>query len=313
MQGIPPYVVRAADPLVIRVDEMSLLVGSSNFYAKVKIGLPGYMIYCSGLGTPILTKEIPLSGTVQMYDGGTGNVTTEQKLDQLNEAAKKWIDDLEDSFSDIDTDSSIKAAIDRLCWQLHYDITKTSANMPQDMANVDIDKTADTVNDYNSTMSTDLQTIAGNLRGEGEYTISKALRDSSTSDVSISNQIKLQQAALSQTLNSMDSTLTSVKTNTDNISGDTGSIKSSSTTIVTNTGNTATNTSNTAANTNNIVNNTNYLSGISNNVSTISTKVSNIETDTDTIKTKVNSAFVTISTTGGNVDAFRTYGSTNGW
>ena len=58
-KGTYPHVARTSDPLIVRVSRFSLLVNDTNFYAKVKNGLgyKGYLIYSSGLGTPILEES----------------------------------------------------------------------------------------------------------------------------------------------------------------------------------------------------------------------------------------------------------------
>ena len=50
-----PRVVRMSDPLVLRLTTQSLLIGNTNFYAKVKMGyyFNGFQIYSSGSGTAI--------------------------------------------------------------------------------------------------------------------------------------------------------------------------------------------------------------------------------------------------------------------
>ena len=302
-----PTVVRTVDPLVIRVDKLSLLVGDTNFYAKIKTGIhfTGFTVYSSGLGTPIYQKQVSDSGQIEI-NGKVYNVQTAQKAQNLEEVAKEWLDELEDSFSNIDEDTSIKAAIDRLCWQLHYDLTKTNADMPQDMADVTIDKTAETIYDYTDTLSGGITKIATNIKADSDaYTVSQALRQGSSSK-SISEQIAEQQTAISQQLSDVNTSLGLVKNNTDSILTDTTAIKSSASTTATNTGTTATNTRS-------IATNTNTISGISANVGSIYSKVNNIESDVDNINTKITNTFVTISSGGNNVSAFRTYGSANGW
>lgn len=310
-----PRVVRTVDPLVIRVDKLTLLVGSTNFYAKIKNGSAyrGFYIYSSGLGSPIYKKVVPNTGTTELSDGTTVNVSKLKTNEQLANAAEIWINELQDSFSNVDEDTSVKAAIDRLCWQLHYDITKTSANMPSDMADVDIDKTADTMSDYNTELSTGIVKIATNIKSDNDaYTISQALREGSSSK-SIAEQISEQQLALTNSLSSISQTLSNIESNTDSIITDTNSISSITSSLGTSVNNIKTNTDSIITNTSTLASSNGYLSNISLKSNSIDTSLNNIETYTNDIKTKVDNTYITISSGGNDVHAFRTYGSTNGW
>lgn len=155
-----PHVARTSDPLIVRVSRFSLLVNDTNFYAKIKNGLgyKGYLIYSSGLGTPILEesatneaeffrndafkKAISDNGTLigdKFYE------SAESVLMVLQDAAQSWLDTIELEIAKQPNDNAIKKAIDRLCWQLHYDITESHTNFPEvfkdnDFANVEIDR-----------------------------------------------------------------------------------------------------------------------------------------------------------------------------
>lgn len=158
--GIYPHVARTSDPLIVRVSRFSLLVNDTNFYAKIKNGLgyKGYLIYSSGLGTPILEesatneaeffrndafkKAISDNGTLigdKFYE------SAESVLMVLQDAAQSWLDTIELEIAKQPNDNAIKKAIDRLCWQLHYDITESHTDFAtlfkdNDFANVQIDR-----------------------------------------------------------------------------------------------------------------------------------------------------------------------------
>ena len=269
-----PHVARTSDPLIVRVSRFSLLVNDTNFYSKIKNGLgyKGYLIYSSGLGTPILeesaTNETEFFSNSAfkkaISDNGTDTdnkfnkfyESAERVLSVLQDAAQSWLDTLELEIAKQPNDNAIKKAIDRLCWQLHYDITESHTNFPEvfkdnDFSDVEIDTgNGKTVNksiednytaistsvtdgssiisggssldgvrlsistfrtDLNTTFSTfddnlngtltstantiktSVDKVGTNLKADSdEYTISKALRDSATSDKSVSNQVKLQ-------------------------------------------------------------------------------------------------------------------------
>lgn len=217
-----PNVIRSGDPLLIRLNEYALLAGNNNFWAKFKFGIQfkGYLIYVSGISMPIMEikfEENQLNGT-----GGTKRSDAFQ-LDIIHRSAKAWFDDLEEQLANKPNDDSLKKAIDRFCWQMHYDITESPTNFAttfaeDDFSNVRIDtKTISTFNTLpdtveegcvlvrdsikgtsDGTLSYAMNKVAENLRGTDEYTISKALRDSDDSTAyggtvrSVSCSVKLQ-------------------------------------------------------------------------------------------------------------------------
>lgn len=158
-RGTYPHVARTSDPLIVRVSRFSLLVNDTNFYAKIKNGLgyKGYLIYSSGLGTPILEESATnetefFSNDVfkkAISDNGTdtGNKfyeSAERVQTVLQDAAQSWLDTIELEIAKQPNDNAIKKAIDRLCWQLHYDITQSSTDFPEvfkdnDFGDVQID------------------------------------------------------------------------------------------------------------------------------------------------------------------------------
>lgn len=157
--GTYPHVARTSDPLIVRVSRFSLLVNDTNFYAKVKNGLgyKGYLIYSSGLGTPILEEsatnetEFLNNDTFKKFISESGRNTDKLYEDTANmqvflqDAAKSWLDTLELEIVKQPNDNAIKKAIDRLCWQLHYDITESHTDFAtvfkdNDFANVQIDR-----------------------------------------------------------------------------------------------------------------------------------------------------------------------------
>ena len=151
-----PRVSRTTDPMVVRIDKTSLLVNDTMFTAKLKCGLgyKGYLIYSSGLGTPIYEKAAKTTAEWQKSFSTVGNrpyniafdsENTSQLTNVLTAAAKEWLDDLEIAIADRENDNAIKKAIDRLCWQLHYDITESHTDFAtvfkdNDFANVQIDR-----------------------------------------------------------------------------------------------------------------------------------------------------------------------------
>jgi hypothetical protein len=137
-----PDVVRTTEPLLIRFSKTSLLVGDVNFYAKIKKGLAftGYDIYMSGLGTPVSETKLD-EDTATTVNNVKVTKSSNWKLDDIENDASKTLDILEARIAIKETSNEIKRAIDRLCWQLHYDITGSDANKPTDnFSDVDIAK-----------------------------------------------------------------------------------------------------------------------------------------------------------------------------
>ena len=92
-----PYLVRMSDPLVIRLDKLSILVGNTNFYAKINKGyyFTGFQVYVSGLGTPVYQREISVESTNKtMPNGDEVRISGEDEAYIISEA-KKWLDALE--------------------------------------------------------------------------------------------------------------------------------------------------------------------------------------------------------------------------
>ena len=222
-----PYVAKASDPLVVRVSECSLLVGNTHFYAKIKTGIEykGYMIYVSGISAPILEQKFSDSNQV----GPNGIKTQSWTKDTISNEAKLWLDKLETALAENASSDTVTKSIDTLCWQLHYDLTKTTGSPPSYFDNIiatSIDKT-NTLKDYNDdvvdsisvmdenfnnstdgtliTLRASTEKVATNIKADNDtYTISKALRDSSTSDDSVSHSVKDQTTTISNSFSDVE-------------------------------------------------------------------------------------------------------------
>ena len=198
-----PAVVQVSDPLLVRVSKTSLLLNDTTFYAKIKKGLAfnGYVIYSSGIGTPII--EVDIGSTPETTSNGTVTTKTENDVDiaEIEQAASDFLDKLEARIATSEFQNPIKASIDRLCWQIHYDITKSKTNFVTAFEDQGFSKSVESVDGWSSSSTTDGATfydyfgyvtsgssnlgligatkqIATSLRADdSEYTISKALRD----------------------------------------------------------------------------------------------------------------------------------------
>lgn len=145
-----PHVARIADPLLVRVDQLSLMVADVVYHARIKLGLggKGFYIYASGLGTAVYENMFMHDKNDVKFNaefGVSSNDTDESILSKIAEKAEDWLDVLEVAIASKQSDNPIKKAIDRLCWQLHYDITESHANFPvmfksDDFSDVKIDR-----------------------------------------------------------------------------------------------------------------------------------------------------------------------------
>lgn len=177
-----PTVIRTADPLLIRLTEHALQVGDTVYRAHIKFGITycGFYVYQNCTGYPVhMEKDEALTASwARSGNSSTEEVKTQEQIkEDLEREAKKWIDDLEEAIATKRSDNEIKKALDRLCWQLHYDITESSTNFVEqfpDFSDVDIDRPFDTLyqtlSGINNTISTGANNIVGNAStGNGLY------------------------------------------------------------------------------------------------------------------------------------------------
>lgn len=167
-----PHVARVADPLLVRVDQLSLMVADVVYHARIKLGLggKGFYIYASGLGTAIYENMFMHDKNDVKFNaefGVSSNDTDESILSKIAEKAEDWLDVLEVAIVSKQSDNPIKKAIDRMCWQLHYDITESHANFPEmfksdDFSDVKIDRyPLDSTYFDGYTLKTTISDIAG--------------------------------------------------------------------------------------------------------------------------------------------------------
>jgi hypothetical protein len=193
-----PQVFRVSDPLVIRPCRLSLQINETIYYAKIKFGINycGFYVYANPTGYPIYEcKDEEL--TKEWANGSSSivpSMTEIQVREELEQQAQKWIDDLQEAVLEHRPDNELKKAIDRLTWQLHYDITESDADFTQmfsDFSDIDIDRPTNTI--YQTITSS--ATTLGNAVGDG----ADVIIGSSTSGAgiwSISNSIESFNTAL---------------------------------------------------------------------------------------------------------------------
>ena len=93
-----PIVVSKQDPLIVRVNALSLVVGDSSFTAKVKMGTMynGFFVYTTGIGEPITKVEVSVSGYNNTYVSDSGHT---EAYNHIVNVATKWMDELQESFT----------------------------------------------------------------------------------------------------------------------------------------------------------------------------------------------------------------------
>lgn len=219
-----PIVHRLSDPLVIRPCELALQVNDTTYYAKIKFGISfcGFLVYANPTGYPVYTciDEDLTKRWAGDSKSATPSITETYVEEYLNQKAKEWIDSLEQAILEHRSDNEIKKAIDRLLWQLHYDITQSDTDFVEtfpDFSDIDIDKPNNTL--YNTI--TESADILGTAVGDGAEVIIGNPTDNS-GIWSVSNNISSVGNSLSSALNTLT---TSIGTLDNNLSGSNGSIK----------------------------------------------------------------------------------------
>ena len=185
-----PHVAKISDPLLVRLDALSLQVGDSVYHAKIKYGnsFKGYNIYVSGTNMPIV--EVNINETVlnkktaeECHLSSTSIKTSEsQRKNVIREFyAKIWLDELEEAIANAKGSSELKQAIDRLNWQIHYDTTESSTLLPEVLDNfsdVDIDTTGGThIPTMARELNTQIQDVGDQITGSSSGSGGKSLSD----------------------------------------------------------------------------------------------------------------------------------------
>lgn len=122
-----PEVMSKMDPLIIRVDPLVMVVGSTTYTAKVKIGYKfnGFLVHVSGVGIPIYKEEVDITG----YN--TGKTTTGEGSDAykyVQDKARDWMDTLEKSMLDDNKEKNIVDLLREIKYQMHFDLSGHKAS-----------------------------------------------------------------------------------------------------------------------------------------------------------------------------------------
>lgn len=119
-----PEIMSKLDPLIIRVSPTVLLVGSTSYTAKVKLGtmFNGYYVNVSGVGLPILKQEVDISG--HSNTNGTGNKgENSDAWNYIISQAEAWMDTLEQSMLSNNSGKNIVDLLREIKFQNHFDLS----------------------------------------------------------------------------------------------------------------------------------------------------------------------------------------------
>lgn len=119
-----PEIMSKLDPLIIRVSPTVLLVGSTSYTTKVKLGtmFNGYYVNVSGVGLPILKQEVDISG--HSNTNGTGNKgENSDAWNYIISQAEAWMDTLEQSMLSNNSSKNIVDLLREIKFQNHFDLS----------------------------------------------------------------------------------------------------------------------------------------------------------------------------------------------
>lgn len=118
-----PVVISKLDPLMIRVSEMVLLVGSTSYTAKVKMSqlFNGFYVYVSSVGEPIHKEEVNISGHNSTNGDSHGEGSDAWRY--IRAKARDWMDALESSMTKEDAQKNVVELLREMKFQEHFDMS----------------------------------------------------------------------------------------------------------------------------------------------------------------------------------------------
>lgn len=118
-----PVVVSKIDPLIVRVSATVLLVGSTSYTAKVKMGqmFNGFHVYVSSVGAPIYKEAVDISPYNVTADNNHGEGS--DAWNHIESCACSWMDDLEDSMEKSTTQKNVVDLLREIKFQQHFDMS----------------------------------------------------------------------------------------------------------------------------------------------------------------------------------------------
>lgn len=117
-----PVIISKTEPFVVRVDATVLLIGSTSYSAKVKMGsmYTGFYIFVSGLGEPVEKIAVDIEG---YNDTSLEGIEQSDAYKHIQDEARKWVDALERSVIVETTEKSIVELLREIKYQQHFDMS----------------------------------------------------------------------------------------------------------------------------------------------------------------------------------------------
>jgi hypothetical protein len=108
------------DPLIIRVSPTVLLVGSTTYTAKIKLGyrFNGFHVNVTGVGIPIYREEVDIGNKSTTNKSATGN---SDAYDYVEKKACAWMDELEKSMISDSKEKNVVDLLREIKYQMHFD------------------------------------------------------------------------------------------------------------------------------------------------------------------------------------------------
>ena len=156
-----PEIMSKLDPLIIRVSSLVLVVGTTSYTAKVKMGIrfSGYTVHASGVGLPIYQEEVDIS----QYS--TNTTTTGEGSDAWNyihDLARDWMDQLEISILQNSNEKNIVDLLREIKFQMHFDLSGHKQDPSPYGPTFEYCTTQPT---YLETLVQDMETLNGSIDG----------------------------------------------------------------------------------------------------------------------------------------------------
>ena len=275
-----PIIVSKLGPLIMRVNELLLVVGSTSFSAKIKISSTwtGFYVYTNGLGETIAKINVDITN----YNNTDIIVTTGKTLayQHIKEEAVKWMNTLQDSFASATAQQNTVDLLKELKAQLHFDF---SGAVPTDPT-IHIDET----DSYIKSIADDISDIKIQL---SDLTTSvQDLKDALNSENSEDNSISYRLSLIEDALGTADGTFG--KLISDAIQNGLQTLTGEMQTMNTNIGTVNSNVTSVSG----------QVSTVDTKVGTINTNVNTVKSDVSTVKSDVSTVKTSVNTVSGNVD-----------
>ena len=314
-----PIVLSKQDPLIVRVNALSLVVGDSSFNAKVKMGsmYTGFYIYTSGLGEAVAKVEVSIDGYNNNYV--PNNAYNTDAYNYITEQATIWMDNLQKSFTENTGQKNLVELLESVIRETERDgevvhEVRIDSEVVADAINDTLTYTENSVtksateylkNIYEKldSISDGMTNISSSDTANFANIIAKSIEDGLTSLVTQMNAIKADVALLKTAIGSMDDSTSanSICGTVKNLKSNVGDISDSTTSTLCGVANTIKlTTDNTDTTTTTI--NTNLGTMSDTGTSTVCGVVKNVKSTVDTIHTTdvqtITNAISSSSSTG---------------